>query len=212
MKDAIDKRNDRERIARTIVKRRNIIYTSREELERREQEERNQKMQKERQAAEEVVQRLKEDENKKMAMEIQRLIAEREMLEKQLQTGMDATGKKPMSGVTQERVEAILSEKSKQLQDLIAAHSVENREKVKTVEPAVQKNDEENKTLAEKADSEEAMPIAEADAEEALPDVAEEVQAGPKVMEEFHPEMLESLEEQYEMEEIEEEDGDEDEY
>ena len=38
MKDAIDKRNERERIARSIVKRSNIIYTSREELERRAQE------------------------------------------------------------------------------------------------------------------------------------------------------------------------------
>ena len=32
MKDAIDKRNERERIARSIVKRRNIVYISQEEL------------------------------------------------------------------------------------------------------------------------------------------------------------------------------------
>lgn len=125
MKDAIDKRNEKERIARSIVKRSCVIYTSREELERRAQEEKHQQMQEQREAAEEVVKRLKEDQNKKMAMEIQRLLAEREMLEKQLETGMDATGKRPMSEVTQERVEAILSEKSKQLQELIAAHSVE---------------------------------------------------------------------------------------
>ena len=43
MKDAIDKRNERERIAKTIVKRRNIVYVSREELERRQQEEREQR-------------------------------------------------------------------------------------------------------------------------------------------------------------------------
>ncbi len=209
MKDAIDKRNDRERIARTIVKRRNIIYTSREELERREQEERNQQMQKERLAAEEVVKKLKEDENKKKAMEIQRLIAEREMLERQLQTGLDATGKKPMNGVTQERVEAILSEKSKQLQDLIAAHSVDNREKVQNVGTAVHENDEENKTMAEEADEKGNESLPEAGGQEVLPD-EEELQTGPKVVEEFHPEMLESLEEQYEMEE--EEDAEEDEF
>ena len=57
-------------------------------------------------------------------MVVQRLIAEREMLERQLETGMDPSGRYRMSGVTQERVEAILSEKSKQLQDLIAAHTM----------------------------------------------------------------------------------------
>ncbi|MCI8494456.1 MAG: hypothetical protein HFI74_02075 [Lachnospiraceae bacterium] len=122
MKDAIDKRNERESIARSIVKRRNIVYTSKEELERRQQQEK----QKERQAAEEVVKKLKDEQNQKMAMEVQRLIADREMLERQLETGMDATGKKMMNGPTQERVEAILSEKNKQLQELIAAHSVDN--------------------------------------------------------------------------------------
>lgn len=124
MKDAIDKRNERERIARSIVKRSNIIYTSREELERRANEEKQQKRQEERTAAEEVVKKLKDEQNKKMAMEIQRLLAEQEMLEKQLETGMDASGKRPMNGVTQERVEAILSEKSKQLQELIDAHTM----------------------------------------------------------------------------------------
>lgn len=124
MKDAIDKRNERERIARSIVKRSNIIYTSKEELERMANEEKHQKMQEERAAAEEVVRKLKEEENQKMAMQIQRLLADREMLEKQLETGMDASGKRPMSGVTQERVEAILSEKSRQLEELIAAHTM----------------------------------------------------------------------------------------
>ena len=123
MKDAIDKRNERERIASSIVKRSRVIYTSKEELERRANEEKHQKMQEDRAAAEEVVRKLKDEENQKMAMQIQRLLAEREMLEKQLETGMDASGKRPMSGVTPERVEAILSEKSKQLEELIAAHT-----------------------------------------------------------------------------------------
>ena len=38
MKDAIDKRNEREWVAGRIVKRRNIIYTSQAELDRKKQE------------------------------------------------------------------------------------------------------------------------------------------------------------------------------
>ncbi len=113
-------------MARGVVKRRNIVYLSQEEVERRKrEEEKQQKMADEREAAEKIVKQLKEEEDRKKAMEIERLLAEREMLEKQLATGLDATGKKPMSEVTQERVEAILSEKSKQLQELIAAHSTD---------------------------------------------------------------------------------------
>ena len=185
MKDAIDKRNERDRIARTIVKRRNIIYTSKEELERRKQEEHEQKMQNERRAAEEVVKRLKDDANNKMAMEIQRLLADREMLERQLQTGMDATGKKPMSEVTQERVEAILSEKNKQLQDLIAAHSMDGRKKDTDVEPQLQTNVSEAASAAEKTVEEAAIPVADAGKAEAGQDMAAELQetyTGPKVV------------------------------
>ena len=43
MMDAIDKRNQRERIARSVVKRRNIVYITQEELERKQQEEERQK-------------------------------------------------------------------------------------------------------------------------------------------------------------------------
>ncbi|MEY8391476.1 hypothetical protein D3Z36_07175 [Lachnospiraceae bacterium] len=185
MKDAIDKRNERDRIARTIVKRRNIIYTSKEELERRKQEEHEQKMQNERRAAEEVVKRLKDDANNKMAMEIQRLLADREMLERQLQTGMDATGKKPMSEVTQERVEAILSEKNKKLQDLIAAHSMDGRKKDTDVEPQLQTNVSEAASAAEKTVEEAAIPVADAGKAEAGQDMAAELQetyTGPKVV------------------------------
>ena len=126
MKDAIDKRNEQERVARCIVKRSNVIYTSKEELERRAQEEKHKQLQEEREEAEEVIRKLKDEQNNKTAMVVQRLVAEREMLERQLETGMDPSGRYRMSGVTQERVEAILSEKSKQLQDLIAAHSVDS--------------------------------------------------------------------------------------
>ncbi len=164
MKDAIDKRNERERIARSIVKRYNVIYTSREELERRAQEEKHQQMQEEREAAEEVVKMLKDEENKKMAMQIERLLAEREMLERQLETGMDATGRHPMSGVTQERVEAILSEKSKQLQELIAAHSNEGSEKSQTVEQALPQDDGADDAQSETAGEEVDLPDEEGNA------------------------------------------------
>ena len=109
MKDAIDKRNEREWIAGRIVKRRNIIYTSQAELDRKKQEELDEQHRQNKEKAEHLVRQLKDDAKKKQAMEVERLLVEQEMLKKQLETGMDATGKKPMDGVTQERVEAILS-------------------------------------------------------------------------------------------------------
>lgn len=139
MKDAIDKRNERERIARSIVKRRNIVYISKEELERRKQEEARQQ---DREAAEQLAKRLREDEDKKNAGEIERLLAEQKMLEEQLATGMDATGKHPMDDITQERVEAILSEKSRQLQDIISASSITLAQKSEPVEVSVPETDQ----------------------------------------------------------------------
>lgn len=104
-------------------------------------------------------------------MQIQRLLAEQQMLEQQLKTGMDATGKHPMDDVTQERVEAILSEKSKQLQDIIAAHNVENRQEDQTLEPAVSKNHEPHGTHTEEGaaqtDIQDAAPVVQSD----LPDM-----------------------------------------
>lgn len=175
MKDAIDKRNERERIARSIVKRRNIVYISQEELDRRQQEEeRHQQMQQEREEAEEIVRRLKEEENRKQAMEIERLLAQREMLERQLESGMDATGKNPMDGVTQERVEAILSEKSRQLQELIAANSVEMGKENEAVEESVPEDVKADESRAETNPTENDISVSEADTEEstqAMPDM-----------------------------------------
>lgn len=168
MKDAIDKRNERERIARSIVKRSRVIYTSREELERQANEEKHKKLQEDREAAEELVKKLKNEQNKKMAMEIQRLVAEREMLERQLETGMDASGKYPMSGVTQERVEAILSEKSKQLQELIAAHSMDSGEKSQTMEETLPTDDGADISRSEEVYEEEGSFDVSADTEEDL--------------------------------------------
>ncbi len=171
MKDAIDKRNERERIAKSIVKRRNIVYITKEELERREQEEKHQQLQEDRKAAEELVKKLKDEENKKKAMEIQRLIAEREMLEHQLETGMDATGKNRMDEVTQERVEAILSEKSRQLRDIISAHAVEDGEEAKAVEPPISSDDGTNQSPAETGDGEADVPVPQAGLASDLPDM-----------------------------------------
>lgn len=141
MMDAIDKRNQREKIARSIVKRRNIVYISQEELDRKQQEEKQKEKQEAREAAEQLVQQFKDEQNKKRAMEIERLLADQEMLERQLKTGMDATGKKPMDGVTQERVEAILNEKSKELRDIITSRFMEMEQENRPVEVPVPEGD-----------------------------------------------------------------------
>lgn len=142
MKDAIDKRNEREKIARSIVKRRNIVYISQEELDRKQQEEAQRQKQERTEAAEQLVKQFKDEAKKKQAMEIERLLAEQAVLEKQLETGMDATGKKPMDDVTQERVEAILSEKSKRLETIISASALQMEQKAGQMEVSVP---EENK-------------------------------------------------------------------
>lgn len=125
MKDAIDKRNERERIARSIVKGWNVIYTSKEELERQREEEmfRLQK-EEERKKADEILKRLEreaqEDEAKKAA-ELQAAIAQ---VEVQGHKSNDTYGTTPMDGVTQEKVEAILSDKERMLQEIIQNNGV----------------------------------------------------------------------------------------
>ena len=84
---------------------------------------------------------------------------------------MDATGKHPMDDVTQERVEAILSEKSRQLQEIIAAHSVENREKNQAMEPTVSENHEEHRTPTEEGTSQADIPAAASGLKSDLPDM-----------------------------------------
>lgn len=163
MKDAIDKRNEREWIAGRIIKRRNIIYTSQAELDRKKKEELDEQHRQNREKAEMLVKQLKEDANKKQAMVVERLLAEQEMLKKQLETGMDATGKRPMDEVTQERVEAILSEKSKQLQDIISASFVGMDTQIQPVEPSVPKGDETDRAMAEAGPETDYTPEGEAD-------------------------------------------------
>ena len=120
MKDAIDKRNERERIAKSIVKGWNVIYITKEELERqRQEEEQMQQTEEERRKADEILKRLqqeaREDEEKK-AEELQAIMMQRELDSHKSQ---DTYGTTPMDGVTQERVAAILNEKERMRQQII---------------------------------------------------------------------------------------------
>lgn len=129
MKDAIDKRNEREKIARSIVKGWNVIYVSQEELERkRQEEEQTQQMAEERKKADEILKRLEreaqEDEEKK-AEELRAILAETGVKEHK---SIDTYGTTPMSGVTQEKVEAILNDKERMLQQLIRNTEISPKE------------------------------------------------------------------------------------
>ncbi len=120
MKDAIDKRNEKERIAKSIVKSWNVIYITKEDLEKRqEEEERRLHEQEEREKADEILRRLeneaREDERKK-AQEIQELLTQQEIGSHK---NADTYGTTPMDGVTQEKVEAILNDKERMLQQII---------------------------------------------------------------------------------------------
>ncbi len=130
MKDAIDIRNDKERFARSIVKRRNIMYMTKEQA----------KMHKDREDAELVIEQLLSENDRKSAALIEQLLAEQEMLQTQLYTGMDATGMAPMTQETHSRIEAILNEKNKQLQDLIAIHTVEEAKEDSSLDRAFPEN------------------------------------------------------------------------
>lgn len=127
MKDAIDVRNEKERYARSIVKRRNIMYMTREQAQ----------MHKNLEEAQVVIEQLLNENDKKSAALIKQLLAEQQMLQVQLNTGMDATGTVPMSQENHDRIEAILNEKNRLLQDLIATHSVEANKEDKAVDQAV---------------------------------------------------------------------------
>ncbi len=137
MKDAIDRRNEKEKIQQSIVKRHNVNYITKEELERAEQEEiRRQQLEEERGKADEVLRRLEreaqEDENKKKT-EIQQILIE---MESNSHDTRGTYGITPMDGVTQERVEAILSDKERKIQQLIqdAEGGSENQKLAESVE------------------------------------------------------------------------------
>lgn len=156
MKDAIDERNERERFARSIVKRRNINYMTREQAQ----------ICKDREEAEVVIEQLLSENDRKSAALIEQLLAEQQMLQVQLNTGMDATGTVPMTQENYDRIEAILNEKNKLLQDLIATHSVGADQESQAVEKAVPQSSQPNRGEPESADAKDGTGAGEAGLEE----------------------------------------------
>ncbi len=171
MKDAIDKRNEREKIAKSIVKRWNVIYISKEELEqKRREEEHMQQMEEERQKADEILKRLereaREDEEKK-AEELRLLLAQQEI---ESHKSSDMYGTTPMDGVTQEKVEAILNDKERVLQQIIQnTETVSARDEVEEV---LRQEFKEDNTTAEADNEEEAVQIQSED----VPKVEKEIE------------------------------------
>lgn len=123
MKDAIDKRNEIQRIAKSIVKRSSVNYITKEEaeklrLEAEEEERLNLKLEEEHRKAQEVLNRLeaeaREDEEQK-EREIRELMTQQE---EEPVTNHASYGEMPMDDVTQDRVEAILSAKTRKIEEL----------------------------------------------------------------------------------------------
>lgn len=160
MKDAIDKRNEKEKIARSIIKRWNVIYITKEELEKRRQEEERMKQnQEECEKADEILKRLeneaKEDECKK-AEEMQAILAQQEI---EGHKNADTYGTTPMDGVTQEKVEAILNDKERMLQQII--QDTEMASAQQEMEENVGEELTEDNTTAEEKDAEEVSEVVE---------------------------------------------------
>ncbi|MBU5472307.1 hypothetical protein [Roseburia sp. MSJ-14] len=165
MKDAIDKRNEKEKIARSIIKRWNVIYITKEELEKRRQEEERMKQnQEECEKADEILKRLeneaKEDECKK-AEEMQAILAQQEI---EGHKNADTYGTTPMDGVTQEKVEAILNDKERMLQQII--QDTEMASAQQEMEENVGEELTEDNTTAEEKDAEEVSEVVEESEEE----------------------------------------------
>lgn len=165
MKDAIDKRNERERIAKSIVKRWNVIYVTKEELEKkRQEEERMEQQEEERRKADEILKRLQqeaEEDEKRKAEELQAILTQMEI---ESHISSDTYGTTPMDGVTQEKVEAILSDKERMLQQII--QNTEMASEKQTMEESLGEEFKADNTEAETAD--------EAEAEENAGDTLEE--------------------------------------
>lgn len=119
MRDLIDERNRREKIKRSIIKRMNVNYISKEELERQREAEEKKK-------ALEVMEQLKAEEAAQSAvldMEMKKVKEQRELLERARfeasQPPSSRYGTKESDEVTKEQVEAILSEKRSALDQVI---------------------------------------------------------------------------------------------
>lgn len=168
MKDAIDKRDEREKIAKSIVKRWNVVYTSKEELEqKRLEEERQEKIKEERQKADEILKRLeaeaREDERRKNE-EIEAILRQKQVEDHK---SNDTYGTAPMDGVTQEKVEAILNDKERMLQKLI--QNTEMDSEVPELEEGAGPEPEADNAPAEAADGAEIEEDKGAAGEEAAP-------------------------------------------
>lgn len=125
MRDLIDERNRREKIKRSIIKRVNVNYITREELERQRQAEEQRK-------AMEVVDQLKAEEAAQSAvleMEMQKEREQRELLERaRYEASLPPSsryGTKESDEVTKEQVEAILAEKETNLHQVIEENKQE---------------------------------------------------------------------------------------
>lgn len=157
MKDAIDKRNEKEKIAKSIIKRWNVIYVTKEELEKKRQEEEGMRQQEEeRKKADEILKRLQqeaEEDERKKAEELRAIVAQKEI---ESHFSSDTYGTTPMDGVTQEKVEAILSDKERMLQQIIRDTEVGSAGQTM----------EESHGEESKADNAEAETVDEAEAEE----------------------------------------------
>ncbi|MEG0961377.1 MAG: hypothetical protein RR139_01525 [Lachnospiraceae bacterium] len=125
MKDAIDKRNEKQKIARSIVKRSNVVYITKEELKRRqEEEEENAKKQlvleQERERAEEILRRLELEAEADEAKKTQEIEAIKYLNQSQeeAENRHKMYGQNPMDGITQEKVGVILSDNDKKIEKL----------------------------------------------------------------------------------------------
>lgn len=119
MRDLIDERNRREKIQRSVIKRYNVHYITKEELERQQESE-------EERRAREALEHFEEEKAAKeeaKRLEIQRAREERERLERERfeasQLPSSQYGMKESDEVTKEQVEAILDEKKSALDKVI---------------------------------------------------------------------------------------------
>ncbi len=127
--DRIDERNLREKIARSIIKRRNIRYVSREEIALRKKQEEELKK------AQEILEQLREVTTREEARkreEIEAIIREKER-QKSQDSGEDRYAKKYGSQTVldkdeREKIDKILSEKSEFLYHIIQENLSNNED------------------------------------------------------------------------------------
>lgn len=119
MKDSIDKRNDKDKIKSSVIKRANVHYVTREELEKLQADEKEKE-------AQEIYERLQAEARADEAvkeMEKQKALKEREQIDRVFNMATNSPsgtyGTKSMEQVTKEQIDAILSEKNHALEQVI---------------------------------------------------------------------------------------------